>query len=213
MSQITTASNDQPYLGLTLELDLKVIAQMMLDQDIPIPTPGKQLGVAVSSLSHQMRDAFVRLLELMQTPNDIAGLAPLIKQEIYHRLLRSEQGPRLRQIISTESQSHHIARVIEWLTKHYDETFKVESLAEKAGLSASAFHNHFRAVTAMSPLQFQKKIRLNEARRLMLSDRLDAATAAFKVGYESPSQFSREYSRMFGAPPKRDISRMMQSNI
>ena len=136
----------------------------------------------------------------------------MVQQEIYHRLLKGEQGPRLRQIVSGESHSCQIARAIDWLTANFNKSFRIEELAERAGLSPSAFHNHFKSMTAMSPLQFQKKIRLNEARRLMLTEHLDAATAAFEVGYESPTQFSREYNRLFGAPPKRDVQRMAQTS-
>jgi transcriptional regulator GlxA family with amidase domain len=121
-----------------------------------------------------------------------------------------EQGPRLRQIISVESHSYQIARAIDWLMANFDKPLRVEDMARKAGLSTSAFHNHFRSMTAMSPLQFQKRMRLNEARRLMLTEHVDASTAAFEVGYESPSQFSREYSRLFGAPPMRDIKNLSQ---
>ena len=210
VSQIVEASEEEPYFGLTLELDLKSIARMILDHEMPLAkAPGKRLGVAVSTLSPNLLDAFLRLIDLLDSPEDIPVLAPLIQQEIYHRLLKSEQGPRLRQIVSSESHSYQIARAIDWLTANYDKTFRIEELAEKTGLSPSAFHNHFKTMTAMSPLQFQKKIRLNEARRLMLTNHLDAASAAFEVGYESPSQFNREYSRMFGAPPLRDIKNMM----
>jgi len=129
----------------------------------------------------------------------------LIKREIHYRLLTGEQGARLLQMLSTEGRDHNIARAIDWLKYNFRNRLKVEDLAAKAGLSVSAFHTNFRAVTAMSPLQFQKKMRLSEARRLMFTEHKDASTAAFEVGYESPSQFSREYSRLFGAPPKRDI--------
>ena len=206
------ASEDEPYFGLTLELDLKAIARMILNHDMPsTKAPKKRLGVAVCALSPQLLDAFLRLLDLLEYPEDIPTLAPLIQQEIYHRLLKGEQGPRLRQIVSSESHSYQIARAIDWLAANFDKSFRVEDLADKAGLSASAFHNHFRSMTAMSPLQFQKKMRLNEARRLMFAEHLDAASAAFEVGYESPSQFNREYSRMFGAPPMRDIKNMMET--
>jgi len=210
VSQIIEASHDKPYLGLTMELDLRMIAQLMLDHGLPsVHTTKDRIGVAVSELSTSLLDAFNRLLDLLEQPDDIAALAPLIQQEIFYRLLTGEQGPRLRQITSAGNHSYQIARAIDWLKENFSKPVKVEDLAKTVGMSASAFHNHFRSMTAMSPLQFQKKMRLNEARRLMLADHLDASRAAFEVGYESPSQFSREYSRLFGAPPLRDIRNLV----
>jgi len=212
VSQIIAATDDEPYLGLTLELDLKVIARLMLEQEAPAPVGrfGRE-GIAVSELSPRLSGAVERLLELLDEPENIPALAPLLKQEIYYRLLAGDQGPRLRQIVSSEGQSYQIARALNWLKDHFDKPLRVKALAERAGLSASAFHSHFRNLTAMSPLQYQKKLRLNEARRLMLTEQMDAAAAAFEVGYESPSQFSREYSRQFGAPPIRDIRNLIEA--
>jgi AraC-like DNA-binding protein len=211
VTQIIEASPDKPYLGLTLELDLRVIAQLILSNDMPASRPPRnRLGLAVSQISLPLYDAIQRLVDLLNTPEDIPALAPLIKQEIFYRLLVCEQGPRLRHISSTESHSYQIARAVDWIKDNFDKPLRVEELAKKTGLSTSAFHNHFRATTAMSPLQFQKRMRLNEARRLMLTERMDASTAAFEVGYESPSQFNREYSRLFGAPPMRDIKNLTQ---
>jgi len=210
-AQIIEASPEKPYLGLTLELDLRVLAQLMLDHPATAPrSPQDKLGIAVSELSPSLLDAFGRLLGLLAHPDDIPALAPLIKQEIFYRLLTGDQGPRLRQIVSVESHGHQIARAIGWLKDNFRKPFKVEDLAAATGLSVSAFHAHFRAMTAMSPLQFQKKMRLSEARRLMFTENMDAGAAAFEVGYESPSQFSREYSRLFGAPPLRDIKNLSQ---
>lgn len=205
-AQIIEASQNKPYLGLTMELDLRMISQLMLENRMPASRPGKdRLGIAVSEVSAPLHDAFNRLLALLETPEDIPALAPLVQQEIFYRLLMGDQGQRLQQITSSGNHGYQIARVIDWLKENFSKPVKVEELAGKAGLSVSAFHNHFRSITAMSPLQFQKKMRLNEARRLMLAEHLDASRAAFEVGYESPSQFSREYSRLFGAPPTRDI--------
>lgn len=210
-AQIVEASSEKPYLGLTLELDLRVLAQLMLDHPAAAPrSPQDRLGIAIGDLSSPLRDAFERLLDLLSHPDDISALAPLIKQEIFYRLLTGEQGPRLRQIVSIENHGHQIARAIGWLKDNFRQPFKVEDLAASTGLSVSAFHAHFRTMTAMSPLQFQKKMRLSEARRLMFAENMDAGTAAFAVGYESPSQFSREYSRLFGAPPLRDIKNLSQ---
>jgi AraC-like DNA-binding protein len=213
VTQIIEASPEKPYLGLTMELDLRVIAQQMLDNDISTASQSKdRLGIAVSELSIPLLDAFNRLLDLLEQPEDIPALAPLIQQEIFYRLLMGEQGPRLRQITSIGNHGYQIARAIEWLKENFHKPVKIEDLAGKVGLSVSAFHNHFRSMTAMSPLQFQKKMRLNEARRLMLAEHIDASKAAFEVGYESPSQFSREYSRLFGAPPMRDIKNLVQDS-
>lgn len=213
VAQIIEASREQPYLGLTMELDLRVIAQLMLDNNMPLdPTPKDRLGIAVSEISTPLLNAFNRLLDLLEHPQDIHALAPLVQQEIFYRLLTGEQGPRLRQITSIGNHGYQIARAIDWLKENFSKQIKIEELAAKVGLSVSAFHNHFRSITAMSPLQFQKRMRLNEARRLMLANNLDASRAAFEVGYESPSQFSREYSRLFGAPPMRDIKNLVQES-
>lgn len=211
VAHITEASRDTPYLGLTMELDLRVLAQLMLDRDMPSDRSSKErLGIAVGEVSPPLLDAFNRLLDLLEHPDDIPALAPLIQREILYRLLKGDQGPRLRQIVTVGNHGYHISRAIDWLKGNFDKPVKVEEMASKAGLSLSAFHNHFRAITAMSPLQYQKRMRLNEARRLMLTEHLDASRAAFQVGYESPSQFSREYSRQFGAPPARDIKNLVQ---
>lgn len=214
VTQIVEASSEEPYLGLTLELDLRAIAQLMLGQNMPPLRPSEErLGIAVSEVTAELSDAFNRLLDLLEHPGDIPALAPLVKQEIFYRLLRGEQGPRLRQITNAGNHGYQISQAIDWLKENFSKPVKMEELASKAGLSLSAFHNHFRAMTAMSPLQYQKRMRLNEARRLMLTNRIDASRAAFKVGYESPSQFSREYSRQFGAPPARDIKNLMRDAV
>lgn len=212
VSQILEATPERPYLGLTMEMDLKVISQLMLDHPIRKDkrTYDKRRGVAVSHLPDELADAFRRLLLLLRQPDDVSALAPLIQQEIFYRLLKTEQGIHLRNIVTSGNHSHQIAQMIDWLKVHYAKTVKIDELAQEAGLSVSAFHHHFRAMTAMSPLQYIKKVRLNEARRLMLSEHLDASEAGYQVGYESPSQFSREYSRMFGAPPLRDIKKLTE---
>lgn len=212
VAQIIAASRQKPYLGLTLKLERKNIAQMMLDNDISISRSGcADRCMAVSKLTPPIVQAVLRLLDLLDHPEDIPVLAPLIQKEILYRLLIGEQGHRLRQIVMTGSYSHQIARAIDWLKENYSKTFKINDLAAHIGMSVSSLHYHFRAMTAMSPLQFQKKLRLNVARQLMFMEQKDATTAAFEVGYESPSQFSREYSRMFGAPPSRDIKRLLET--
>jgi AraC-like DNA-binding protein len=211
VAQIIEASREKPYLGLRLELDQRMIAQLMVDSSHPL-SHKLQAGraMAVSELPLPLLNAFQRLIDLLDEPEDIPVLAPLVQREIFYRLLVGDQGPRLRQIVTAGSHSHQIARAIGWLKDNFKEPLRVDDLAAYSGMSASNFHHHFRLLTAMSPLQFQKRLRLNEARQLMLTERLDAATASFQVGYESPSQFSREYNRLFGAPPLRDVANLRQ---
>jgi len=206
--QVVEASRDKPYLGLSLQLDLRMMAEMMLQGTVPPHEQGFGRGVVLGEMTLPMLDAFKRLLDLLDDPGAISALAPLIQREIYYRLLMSDQGARLRQIASVGSQSHRIAHAIDWLKTHYTQPLHIDELAAQVQMSTSSFHQRFRQLTAMSPLQFQKWLRLNEARRLMLTEHVDASTAAFRVGYESPSQFSREYSRLFGAPPRRDVEEL-----
>ncbi|MBM9616173.1 AraC family transcriptional regulator [Desulfobulbus rhabdoformis] len=213
VAQILDASPRDPYMGLTLRLEKKHIAQMMIDNHVVIAKKqAGERGLAVSKVELPIVQALLRLLDLLDTPDDIPVLAPLIQREILYRLLTCEQGPRLRQAAMIDSHSNQIARAIDWLRANYDKAFKVDDLAAYSGMSTSSLHYHFRALTAMSPLQFQKRLRLNEARQRMLMEKKDATTAAFEVGYESPSQFSREYSRLFGAPPSRDIKRLLEAS-
>lgn len=207
--QITEASRSKPYLGLKLKLDLREISQLMVDSNLPQPRAQQSnRGMATGEMTLPLLTAFQRLLDLLAEQQDIPILAPVIQREIIYRLLVGDQGERLRQIASAGSQSNQIARTIDWLKNNYTQPLSIEDLAEHASMSTSTFHHHFRSITALSPLQYQKQLRLQEARRLMLAERMDAANAAFQVGYESPSQFSREYNRMFGAPPLRDITKL-----
>jgi len=209
--QIIEARRDRPYLGLRLTFDLREVSQLMADSNLPAPrVQQSSRGMATGEVTSPLLNAFTRLTDLLSEEQDIPILAPVIQREIVYRLLIGDQGARLRQIASAGSQSHQIARVIDWLKGNYTEPLRIEDLAAQAGMSTSTFHHHFRSMTALSPLQYQKQLRLQEARRLMLTDHLDAATAAFQVGYESPSQFSREYNRQFGAPPLRDITNLRQ---
>lgn len=209
--QIIKASPDKPYLGLVLRFDRREMSKMMVDGNLPAPRQQKSSrGMATGEVTLQLLDAFQRLIDLLDEPEDIPILSPIIKKEIYYRLLVGEQGARLRQMVSVGSQSHQIARAIDWLKENYTQPLRINDLAEQVNMSTSTFHHHFRSLTAMSPLQYQKWLRLNEARRLMLTESQDASSAAFEVGYESPSQFSREYSRLFGASPLRDINNLRQ---
>jgi len=210
--QVLEASRERPYLGMALKLDLRALGELML-QCAPSPSRDQNVGrgMMLGQTTKPLLDAFLRLVSLLDDPASIPVMAPLIQREICYRVLTSEQGARLRQIVSAGSQSHRIARAVEWLKTHCDQPLRVEDLAASAQMSTSTFHHHFRQLTAMSPVQYQKSLRLTEARRLMLAEDLDAATAAFRVGYESPSQFSREYARLFGAPPRRDIEALRQA--
>lgn len=166
----------------------------------------------VSTLNGGLLDALLRLVRLLDTPSEAAFLAPLIKREIIFRLLRGEQGERLCQLATLGGRSHRMSRAIERIRNEFDKALSIEAIADDLGMSVSSFHHHFKAVTAMSPLQFQKRLRLQEARRLMLSEQFDAASAAFKVGYEDASHFSREYKRLFGHPPMRDVERLREAS-
>lgn len=208
IGQVIEATPDKPYLCVKLELDPGAIAALILESAPPAERelpPGP--GLTVSSMTPALLDAVIRLTRLLASPADIPVLAPLAEREILYRLLTGEQAPRLRQIAVAESKLQHVNRAIGWIKRNYRKPFSVEIVAAEARMSPSALHLHFKAVTAMSPLQYQKQLRLQEARRLILANARDAASAGFEVGYESPSQFSREYSRLFGAPPLRDVAR------
>lgn len=214
VGQILDASPEKPFLGIVLKLDPRRISQLIVDGNLPQPrTQQTSRGMAVSRITLSMLCAFQRLLDLLDHPEDIPILSPLIQHEIVYRLLVGDQGLRLRQMGATGSQSHQLSQAIDWLKNNFNQPLRVEDLAEHARMSLSTFHRHFRELTAMSPLQYQKRLRLHEARRIMFADHLDATTAAFQVGYESSTQFNREYSRLFGAPPLRDIKSLRQKTV
>ena len=206
--QIVEASPADPYLGFCLEIDPRQISLLLLEMERVDAVGTSTRGLSLTPLDAPLLDTVVRLLRLLDTPADIPLLAPLAVREILYRLLTGEQGGRLRQIAVQGSLTQRIALAIDWIKQHYAEPFSIDTVAGEVCMSASGLHHHFKAVTALSPLQYQKHLRLQEARRLMLSDALDAASAGYKVGYGSPSQFSREYARLFGAPPQRDIARL-----
>ncbi len=209
-SEVVQASQDVPCLGLTVNLDLRTIAELIAHGNVP-PPRGQSVNdsIGIGVLTPAILKPIGRLLELLDEPEAIPTLAPIFLRELHYRLLTSDQAGRLRQIASVDGQAYKIARAIDWLKLNYAAPLRIEDLATSVQMSAPTFHHHFRQLTAMSPLQYQKWLRLNEAKRLMLNDRLDAASAAFKVGYESPSQFSREYSRLFGDSPGRDIAALL----
>jgi len=207
-SQVVTASPDEPCLGLVLKLDLRTMAELIAQGGLSLPSErsnDRGAGIGLGTVKPVLLEPFKRLLDLLDEPDTIPVLAPLIVREIHYRLLKSDQAARLWQIASVGSQGHRVAKAIDWLKMNYTATLRIDDLAAHVQMSPSTLHQHFRQLTAMSPLQYQKWLRLNEARRLMLNENLDAASAAFEVGYESPSQFSREYTRLFGTPPRRDI--------
>ena len=209
--EVTVASPQAPCLGLALKLDLRMVAELFaqggLTQARARPD-GKSMGIGEATSA--LLSPFARLLALLEEPDAIPVLAPLVQREIHYRLLCSDQAARLRQIAAIDGQGYRIAKAIDWLKVHYTMPLRIDTLAARVQMSAPTFHHHFRQLTGMSPLQYQKWLRLNEAKRLMLNEHADVASAAFKVGYESPSQFSREYSRLFGASPSRDIAQLRQ---
>lgn len=213
-SEVVEASPDRPCLGLVLKLDLRMMAELVAHTHLPPPKDRSVVrGMALGAVTPTLLESFKRLTDLLDEPEAIEVLAPLVLREIHYRLLTSDQAGRLRQLTSVGSQSHLVARAIDWLKANYASPLRIEELAERVHMSPSSLHHHFRQLTAMSPLQYQKWLRLNEARRLMLNEGSDAASAAFDVGYESPSQFSREYARLFGAPPKRDVDSLRSKAV
>ena len=209
VASVIEASPEQPYLCAALDLDVAAIAALLVDQGVaPAPSEGSVPAIGLSEVEPALQDAMVRLLRLLDNPKDAPVLAPLAEREILYRLLMSGQGAMVRHIAAGESRLRQISRAIAWIRANYADTCRVERLAAEAGMSPSSFHHHFKAVTSMSPLQYRTQMRLQEARRLMVSEGLEAASAGFRVGYESPSQFSRDYSRTFGAPPSKDAARL-----
>lgn len=207
--QVTQATPKEPYLCFKMDLRPAQLAALILESGVSRTVPkGSRRALVVAHTSAPLLDAVARLVRLLETPEDIPTLAPLVTREILYRLLKGEHGHQLCEIATTDGQSQRISRAIAWLKKHYDQPLRIESIARELNMSVSSLHHHFKAVTTMSPLQFQKQLRLQEARRMMLTQDLDAATAGHRVGYESPSQFGREYSRLFGAPPARDLRRL-----
>jgi AraC-like DNA-binding protein len=206
ISQVTKASRKEPILALILKLEMPTVREILSQEEFhTLETASVARGMAVGKSSVELLDACSRLLDLLDVPQDSPFLSNLIQREVIYRLLRGPQGKHLRAIATLGEQSNRTARAVAWLRENYAKPLRVEELASVAQMGVSTLHHHFRSLTAMSPLQYQKQLRLHTARVRMLMDGLDAASAAFEVGYESPSQFSREYSRFFGQPPMRDI--------
>ncbi|WP_423065511.1 AraC family transcriptional regulator [Devosia sp. CN2-171] len=214
IGQVVEASAEAPYLCIKMDLDPAEIAALLIDVGgLGAGAGDAEPSLAVSRVTDDLLDPAIRLVKLLARPDDIAVLAPMIKREILYRLLRSDQATKLQQIAVAESRLQQVNRAIGWIKRNFTEQFAIETLAAEARMSSSALHLHFKAVTAMSPLQYQKQIRLQEARRLMLAEAVDAATAGHRVGYDSPSQFSREYARLFGAPPRSDVARLKAGDL
>jgi AraC-like DNA-binding protein len=206
IGQILEASHERPYLCLRIGVDRKLIGELLLQAGPTlVQRPASERGLYVAKTDGALLDSVVRLVRLLDKPRDVPVLSPLVLREIHYRALTGELGARLRELCIVDSQIQRIARAIDTLRTRFAEGFSVEELAAIAHMSPSSFHHRFKEVTAMSPVQFQKQLRLHEARRLMLTEGLEASVAAHRVGYESASQFSREYRRLFGAPPRREI--------
>jgi len=211
VTRVADATTGRPCLAVRVPIDPAVVGELLAEglATPPVVRPSRAIGVI--DLDARLLDAVARLVDLLDAPDEIPPLAPLVLREIAFRLLVGPEGARLRQMASAGAPAHRVARAIRWLRDHFAAPLHVVALAKQVGMSPSAFHLHFKAVTALSPLQYQKRLRLQEARRLMLSDGLDAGEAAFRVGYESQSQFGREYRRMFGAPPKADVAAVREN--
>jgi AraC-like DNA-binding protein len=206
VSRVVEASEKAPCLALSLKLEMPVVRELLSREEIEVAeAPSRNPGMATGETTVEFLSACCRLVDLLDTPQDIPFLSGLIQREIIYRILRGAEGARLRAIATLGDQSHRTVKAIAWMRANYAKPLRVENLAQIAAMGVSTLHHHFRALTAMSPLQYQKQLRLQAARGRMLMDGLDAASAAFEVGYESASQFNREYSRFFGQPPMRDI--------
>jgi len=205
--RIVQATADKPYIGVSMALDRETLVALLPDVTTTARADAESTGFGVSPVTPLILDPWLRLLSLLDTPKDIPVLAPLLEREILYRLLQGPQGHVLRQIALTDSRHSQVRRAIAWIRAHYNEPLRIETLVDLAGMSAASFHRHFKAATAMSPLQYQKTLRLQQARRLLIANP-DASQAGYAVGYESASQFSREYARLFGAPPARDAARL-----
>ena len=214
VGQIVEASERVPLLSMFLRLDMLTVREIISREDLPESQSSiRSRGIAVGETTIGLLDACTRLIDLLDTPEDIPFLSHLIQREIVYRILRTPQGARLRAIATTGDLSHRTAKAIAWLRANFTKPLRMEELAEVARMGVSTLHHQFRALTAMSPLQYQKQLRLQMARQRMLMERIDASTAAYEVGYESVSQFNREYSRFFGQPPMRDIKSLRDSSV
>jgi AraC-like DNA-binding protein len=212
VSWVAEATEEVPCLVLSLKLDISIVRELLSREEIHVAdAPSDSPAMSIGETTPEFLSACCRLLDLLNNPQDIPFLSGLIQREIIYRILRGPEGARLRSIATLGDQSHRTAKAIAWIAANYAKTLRVEELAELSSMGVSTLHHHFRMLTSMSPLQYQKQLRLQSARNLMLNSGMDAASAAFEVGYESPTQFSREYSRFFGQPPVRDVRVLRES--
>lgn len=210
VSWVAEASAEVPCLVLSLKLDMSMVRELLSREEIPVAEVSSDSpAMSIGETTPEFLSACCRLLDLLESPQDIPFLSGLIQREIIYRVLRGRVGARLRAVATLGDQNHRTAKVITWITTNYAKPLRVEELADLASMGVSTLHHHFRMLTAMSPLQYQKQLRLQSARNLMLNQGFDAASAAFEVGYESATQFNREYSRFFGQPPMRDVRALL----
>lgn len=213
VGQVHPASSGEPYLAVSLTLDPTVLATLLADLPKPIGHYDKEAGFSVAAVTPDLMDAWVRLLRLMGRPEDIAALAPAYEREILYRVLQGPHGWMLRDIAAPDSAMARVSLAIQYIRRDFAKPIRVETLAQHAAMSVSAFHRHFKAVTALSPLQYQKRVRLLQARTLLVAHAKSVTSAAFEVGYESATQFSRDYARVFGLPPSRDAARIVGETL
>jgi len=214
ITHVLDASEETPYISVSMELSSTLVGSMIVKSGYTTPPRNSdKRAISVSPMDVNLQDAVLRLVRLLETPDEAETLVPLISREIIYRLLRGDQGGRLSYLALTGGYAPDIAEAVEQLRQNYDQQIRMEDLASELGMSVSGFHHQFKEATAMSPLQFQKQLRLQEARRLMLSEDLDAASAGFRVGYQDASHFSREYKNLFGNPPIRDIQRLREETL
>jgi AraC-like DNA-binding protein len=212
VSWVAEATQEVPCLVLSLKLDISMVRELLSREEIHVAdSPSDSPAMSIGETTPEFMSACCRLLDLLNSPQDIPFLNDLIQREIIYRILRGPEGARLRSVATLGDQSHRTAKAIAWIAANYSKTLRVEELAELSSMGVSTLHHHFRMLTSMSPLQYQKQLRLQSARNLMLNSGMDAASAAFEVGYESPTQFNREYSRFFGQPPVRDVRALRES--
>lgn len=209
VGKVHPAATGEPYLAVSLTLDATILATLLADLPKPAERVGQENGFSVAAVTPELMDAWVRMLRLMERPQDITALAPAYEREILYRVLQGPQGWMLREIAAPDTAMARVSLAIQWIRRDFAEPIRVDDLAEKAAMSVSAFHRHFKAVTNLSPLQYQKRVRLLHARTLLVASAKSVTTAAFEVGYESPTQFSRDYARVFGLPPARDAARIL----
>jgi AraC-like DNA-binding protein len=209
--RVIEASPEAPYFCVRLDFDPAQLTQLIAESPLTGMPQDAGRGMFLDKIDVTLLDTMLRLVRLLDNPRDIGMLAPMALRELYYRLLRGQHGHLLYEIAVSDSQTHRVTRAIDWLNKNFTEPLRIDALAQVANLSNSALHHRFKAVTAMSPLQYQKQLRLQEARRLIINEGLDVSSACYRVGYESASQFSREYNRQFGCPPSKELSRLRQT--